>query len=73
MNWTRGAAVNSEDLNLISSPASLEAGLGLLRGLRRQLDVVDVDEGTLRHFWAPSEVNLGFQITSTAIANGRLS
>jgi phosphatidylserine/phosphatidylglycerophosphate/cardiolipin synthase-like enzyme len=21
MNWTRGAAVNSEDLNLISSPA----------------------------------------------------
>ena len=28
MNWTRGAAVNSEDLNLISSPAVAAAYAG---------------------------------------------
>ena len=29
----------------------------------RQLDVVDIDEGTLRHFSAPYEVKLDSQIT----------
>jgi hypothetical protein len=60
-----GALLSNLDMVLRHATGlpGLEPGLGLLRGLRRQLDVVDIDEGTLRHFSAPSEVNLDSQIT----------
>ena len=35
----------------------LEPGLGLLRALRHQLDLIDVDEGTLCHSHVPFVVN----------------
>ena len=41
----------------IGAKRASNPGLGFLRVLRHQLDVIDVDERTLRHLCAPSEVN----------------